>query len=81
MFSFSEMIFILALLLVVVGPRQIPELARKIGRFMGEMKRATEGLAAEFRDPGHHVKNEIKEIVKIADVKATDKVSGPNPNG
>lgn len=36
-----EMIFILLLALVVVGPRRLPELARQLGKYMAEFKRAS----------------------------------------
>jgi sec-independent protein translocase protein TatB len=36
-----EMIFILLLALVVVGPRRLPELARQLGKFLAEFKRAS----------------------------------------
>ncbi|HUI85445.1 MAG TPA: Sec-independent protein translocase protein TatB [Candidatus Binatia bacterium] len=36
-----EMIFILVLALVVVGPRKLPELARQLGKFLAEFKRAS----------------------------------------
>jgi Tat protein translocase TatB subunit len=36
-----EMIFIFLLALVVVGPRKLPELARQLGKFMAEFKRAS----------------------------------------
>lgn len=40
----SEMIFILALALLVFGPRRLPELGRTIGRAMGEFRRASTEL-------------------------------------
>jgi sec-independent protein translocase protein TatB len=49
MFSLGEMLFLAILALVVVGPRQLPELARQIGRFINEMKRASSSLTDEFR--------------------------------
>jgi len=36
-----EMIFILLLALVVVGPKRLPGLARQLGKFMAEFKRAS----------------------------------------
>jgi len=51
MFSFSEIIFLLVLALVIIGPKQLPELARNIGRFLNEVKRASSGLTREFTKP------------------------------
>jgi|GEM_PF-2585055 len=51
MFSFGEILFLLVLALVVVGPQQVPVLARQIGRFLNEMRRASESLTKQFREP------------------------------
>ncbi len=42
-----ELLVILALALVVLGPRKLPELARSLGRGLAEFKRATR----ELHDP------------------------------
>ena len=44
--SMPELILILAIALIVVGPEKLPEIAKKIGRIIGEFKRA----AADFKD-------------------------------
>jgi sec-independent protein translocase protein TatB len=41
----SELILIAAVALIVVGPKDLPLLMRKVGQFMNKMR----GLAAEFR--------------------------------
>lgn len=43
----TEILVILALALVVIGPRKLPELARALGKGLGEFKRATR----EFHEP------------------------------
>jgi TatA/E family protein of Tat protein translocase len=45
-----EMLLILAIALVVIGPKKLPDLAKSIGRAMGEFKKAT---------------NEIKESMEV----------------
>src|ERR1035438_3714512 len=39
--SMSEMVFLLLLALVVVGPKKLPGLARQMGKYMAEFKRAS----------------------------------------
>jgi sec-independent protein translocase protein TatB len=39
--SLPDIIFISALALVVVGPKKLPEVARQLGKFMAEFKRAS----------------------------------------
>jgi sec-independent protein translocase protein TatB len=37
--SFSHLILLSALALIFIGPKQLPEVARQIGKFLNEMKR------------------------------------------
>ncbi len=39
-----EMILILAVALIVIGPKKLPDLARSLGRALGEFKKATREL-------------------------------------
>ena len=46
--SMSEMIFLFVLALVVVGPKRLPGLARQMGKFMAEFKRASNEFKNQF---------------------------------
>lgn len=46
--GFTEMLLIGFLALVLIGPKELPELARTIGRFLNDLKRGTEGFKDEF---------------------------------
>jgi TatA/E family protein of Tat protein translocase len=52
-----ELLLILALALIVLGPKKLPELARALGKGMAEFRRATDELKDEFR----HLENEPPE--------------------
>lgn len=52
-----ELILILALALIVLGPRRLPEIARALGKGLSEFRRATDELKEEFRQ----VEREIDE--------------------
>ena len=55
-FGFSgEMIFLFFLALILFGPKKLPEIARQIGRFMNEFRRASN----EFRS---HIESEINSF-------------------
>ena len=40
----QEIIIILVVALIVIGPKKLPDLARALGRAMGEFRRATDDL-------------------------------------
>ncbi len=44
-----ELILILALALIVLGPKRLPEIARALGKGLAEFRRATDELKEEFR--------------------------------
>lgn len=43
-----ELLLILALGLIVLGPDRLPQLARQIARYMGKLKKASEELKNQF---------------------------------
>lgn len=52
-----ELILILALALIVLGPRRLPEIARALGKGLAEFRRATDELKEELR----HVEENIEQ--------------------
>lgn len=46
-----ELIFLSVLALIVLGPKRLPEVAVRVGRFLNEMKRTTEDVSSAFREP------------------------------
>ena len=52
-----ELLLILALALIVLGPKKLPELARALGKGMAEFRRATDELKEEFRQMEHEVQD------------------------
>jgi Tat protein translocase TatB subunit len=45
----SEIIFLAVLALIVIGPKQLPEVARTLGRFLNDIKRSTNDLSQELK--------------------------------
>ena len=43
-----EVIMILIVALIVLGPKRLPEIAKGLGKALGEFQRATSGLADEL---------------------------------
>ena len=48
--SSSEMIFLLIMGLVVLGPDRLPSVIRKVGRVYSEVRRMANGFEAEMRE-------------------------------
>ena len=58
------MVFLAVLALIVIGPKQLPELARTLGRFINELKRSSDVLTEEIKNSKNKLVAEIKEEKK-----------------
>jgi len=45
-----ELLVILVIALLVLGPNKLPHAARQVGKVMGELRRLSSGFQAEMRD-------------------------------
>jgi Tat protein translocase TatB subunit len=52
-----ELLLILVLALIVLGPKKLPEIARALGKGMAEFRRATDELKDEFRQMEREVED------------------------
>ncbi len=48
--GFPELLLILAIALIVIGPKRLPDVAKALGRGLGEFKRATDEMKQSFND-------------------------------
>lgn len=64
--GFLELFIIGAIALLVIGPKQLPEVASTIGRLLGDLKRATEDVTKTFwntkKKTEDYIRNTGKEI-------------------
>ncbi len=58
--SGGELLVILLVVFLVFGPDKMPEMARKAGRMMNQMKKATNDLTREFRKETAGLEEEIR---------------------
>jgi sec-independent protein translocase protein TatB len=56
--SFGETIFLFVLALIVFGPKKLPEIARQVGRYMNEFKRASNEFRAQIEQEISHLDRE-----------------------
>jgi sec-independent protein translocase protein TatB len=68
-----EIILILAIALIVLGPKKLPEIAKSLGRGIAEFRRATQEIKENFevdndlkeaRDTIREVKEDLEETVR-----------------
>lgn len=52
--GFSELLLLGAIALIVIGPKQLPEVARTIARLINELKRATGDIGSTVLDIKNH---------------------------
>jgi Tat protein translocase TatB subunit len=45
-----EVLFVMIVALIVLGPTKLPEAARQVGRFVSEIRRISSGFQKEFRE-------------------------------
>ena len=70
MFSVPHLIIIFAVALMVFGPEKLPELARTLGKVMGEFRRATGDLRSTFE--GH-----MRELEREAELRRVREAETP----
>jgi sec-independent protein translocase protein TatB len=61
-----EVLVILVLALLVLGPERLPQAARTLGRWAGEFRRITGSLQAEVRDVVDEVMRPVNETATVA---------------
>ena len=80
-----ELLLILGVALIVLGPKKLPELAKTLGKGLAEFRRATEELKDEFRkvetdldttEPPNVTTTETPQIAQTTETPPTE----TNPN-
>jgi sec-independent protein translocase protein TatA len=63
-----EMLIILALALIIFGPRKLPELGRSLGKSLGEFKRASNEL-----------RNTLDDEIRLEEQRSAQPAAKPQP--
>jgi sec-independent protein translocase protein TatB len=78
-FGFSgEMVFLALLALILFGPRRLPEIARQVGRFMAEFRRASNEFQNQIHDEVR--KLEMDEATKALSAGGGEILPASQPN-
>jgi TatA/E family protein of Tat protein translocase len=72
-----ELILILALALIVLGPRKLPEIARALGKGIAEFRRATDELKEELRQVEEEIEQSSPQATPDDDPFLAKKVETP----
>jgi sec-independent protein translocase protein TatB len=59
--SFSETIFLFFLALIIFGPKKLPEIARQVGKYLNEFKRASNEFKAQIEQEIAHLEVENRK--------------------
>ncbi|MET0152898.1 MAG: Sec-independent protein translocase protein TatB [Candidatus Binatia bacterium] len=76
-----ELVVILAVALIVLGPKRLPEVARALGKAMAEFRKATSGLTQELDNARAMLEEEARRaaepLPKIAPASGIEPKSAP----
>jgi len=61
--SFSETIFLFFLALIIFGPKKLPEIARQVGKYLNEFKRASNEFKAQIEQEIAHLEVENRQTI------------------
>ena len=61
--SFSETVFLFILALVIFGPKRLPEIARQVGKYMNEFRRASNEFKSQIEQEIAHLEVEKPTIL------------------
>ena len=79
----GEWIVLLAVLLVVVGPKNLPSTARKFGQYYSKVRRAADGFKRQLMEMDTEFNNVVQEAEKAVEneIKETDPdLTSPDPS-
>ena len=63
-FNFGEMLLLAAIALIAIGPKQLPEVARTVGRLLNEFRKATGDFQKTLSDMDAHTGGAFNDVKK-----------------
>src|SRR5437773_3307023 len=62
--GWEEIVLLMGFARVVFGPKRLPEIARQVGRFMGEVRRVSREFEREVRDVAEPFHKEFQDAAE-----------------
>jgi|SRR5215468_4506126 len=76
-----ELLVILIVALIVLGPKRLPEVARALGKGLAELRRATSGITDELNEARNILEEEARAAVRPTSSKPAAPAAAPAPGG
>ena len=74
--GFGEWFVLLAVVLIVVGPKRLPETARTLGRYYSKFRRAADSFKRQIMDMDREIERAAAEYAKpVEETVQTDYVA------
>jgi Tat protein translocase TatB subunit len=74
-----ELIVILVVALIVLGPKRLPDVAKALGKGLAEFRRATSDLTDELRSAQTMIEREAREVERATRQKPEAKAAAARP--
>jgi len=78
--SFSDTVFLFFLVLILFGPKKLPEMARQAGRLLAELRRASNEFKSQIETEIAHLEVEKTHTVLPPSPPPQGAVASLNPN-
>ncbi len=65
--GFSELMLLAVIVIIVVGPEELPSLLRTVGRYVGQVKRIADDFRSQVDEAIKDPQDELKEIQESID--------------
>lgn len=78
--SLTHLILLGVIALIFIGPDQLPEVARMIGRFLNELRRSSEEIKSQFKDAADFKVND-PDYLPRKDPTPEDYAADPHQRG
>ena len=77
----GEILLILVVVFLIFGPSKLPEMSRKLGKTMNDLKRASNDIRREIQQGANEVTRDFKEAKKTITEEPSVKEQGTPSQG